>query len=70
MTTQKEIEVVMIATDNKISFGKYLVINKEGKLCIWNTDIMGSQKTLPTQNLYFLSDEQPKVGDWYVNNGH
>jgi hypothetical protein len=33
-----------VLTTDKPNFGKYLVLNKEGKLCIWNTNTMGSQK--------------------------
>jgi len=57
----------LLPTD-KPNFGKYLVLNKEGILCIWNTNTMGSQKTLPTQNIYITSDEEIKEGDWVVEN--
>jgi len=48
---------IHILPTDKPSFGKYLVINKEGKLCIWNTNTMGTQKTLVTQHIYITSDE-------------
>lgn len=54
----------MILTD-KPSFGKYLVINKKGKLCIWSTDTIGSQITLNPQHIYITSDEEIKGGDWF-----
>jgi len=61
---------IHIVPTDKISFGKYPVINKEGKLCIWNTNTMGSQKTLSAQHIYITSDEQAKEGDWvYYENG-
>ena len=53
----------VIPTD-KPSFGKYLVINKKGKLCIWSTDTIGSQITLNPQHIYITSDEEIKEGDW------
>jgi hypothetical protein len=53
-----------VLTTDKPNFGKYLVINKAGKLCIWNTNTMGSQKTLSTQHIYITSDEEIKEGDW------
>ena len=58
----------VIPTD-KPSFGKYLVINKKGKLCIWSTDTMGSQITLNPQNIYITSDEEIKedVDQWYLD---
>ena len=55
-----------VLTTDKPNFGKYLVLNKEGKLCIWNTNTMGSQKTLSTQHIYITSDEDIKEG--YVLN--
>ena len=58
----------LIATD-KPSFGKYLVINKKGELCIWSTDTMGSQITLNPQHIYITSDEEIKEGvdQWYLD---
>ena len=58
-------KIHVIPTD-KPSFGKYLVINKKGKLCIWSTDTMGSQITLNPQNIYITNDEKPKDGDWVL----
>ena len=55
-----------VITTDKPNFGKYLVLNKEGKLCIWNTNTMGSQKTLSTQHIYITSDEEIKNGDWHL----
>jgi hypothetical protein len=61
-----------ILPTDKPSFGKYLVLNKEGILCIWNTNTMGSQKTLPTQHIYITSDEPFKKGDkgWLLENSN
>ncbi len=56
----------LIPTD-KPSFGKYLVINKKGKLCIWSTDTIGSQITLNPQHIYITSDEKIKEGDWFMS---
>lgn len=53
----------IIATD-KPSLGKYLVFNKEGNLCIWETNTMGSQRRLLRQNIYITSDVEIKEGDW------
>ena len=53
----------IIPTD-KPSLGKYLVFNKEGNLCIWETNTMGSQRRLLRQNIYITSDEEIKEGDW------
>jgi hypothetical protein len=58
-----------VLTTDKPNFGKYLVLNKEGKLCIWNTNTMGSQKTLSTQHIYITNDEEIKEGDWYFKDG-
>jgi hypothetical protein len=44
--------------------GKYLVLNKEGKICIWNTCTMGVQRTLQILDLYITNDEDIKIGDW------
>ena len=60
----KNIHVIPI---DKPSFGKYLVINKKGKLCIWSTDTMGSQITLNPQNIYITNSEEIKEGDWCIN---
>ena len=61
----KKRQVVMLPTNEKAKTGEYLVLNKENKLCIWNTHKMGVQNTLPIQHLYILSDEEIKVGDWF-----
>jgi hypothetical protein len=45
-------------------YDKYLVINKECKPCIWDTQTMGSQNTLNPLNIYITSDEEIKEGDW------
>jgi hypothetical protein len=47
-------------------FDKYLVLNREGKLCIWDTSTMGSQKTIPSQNVYITSDEYIGL-NWYLD---
>lgn len=67
MSTFERYKVVMLPTNEKAKVGEYLVINKEGKLCVWNTDKFGVQNTLPIQHLYFLSDEEIKEGDWYYH---
>ena len=59
----------MLPTNEKAKTGEYLVLNKENKLCIWNTHKMGVQNTLPIQHLYILSDEEIKEGDWFLMNG-
>ncbi len=55
---------IHILPTDKPSFGKYLVLNKEGKLCIWNTNTMGDQKSLPVQHIYITSDEEIKEGGY------
>ena len=65
----KKRQVVMLPTNEKAKTGEYLVLNKENKLCIWNTHKMGVQNTLPIQHLYILSDEEIKEGDWFLMNG-
>ena len=55
---------IYLIETNKSSFGKYLVINKEGKLCVWDTNVMGSQTTLPAQHIYITSDEKPRQREW------
>jgi hypothetical protein len=54
---------IHVLPTDKPRFDKYLILNKESKLCIWNTNTMGSQKTLPTQHIYITSDEEIKEGD-------
>jgi hypothetical protein len=56
---------IHILPTDKPRFGKYLVLNKESKLCIWDTNFMGSQTTLPAQNIYITSDEDAKKTEYY-----
>lgn len=64
----KNCEVVMLSINRKANLvGKHLVLNKEGKLYIWDTDKLGVQNSLPIQHLYILSDEEIKEGDYYLD---
>ena len=54
----------------KPRFDKYLVLNKESKPCIWNTETMGSQNTLISQNIYITNSEEIKEGDWKLDTFH
>lgn len=58
------IDKTVILPADKLNHGKYLVFNKENKLCVWDTHTMGTQRTLSAQCLYILSDEKIKEGDW------
>jgi hypothetical protein len=60
--------IFLVPTD-KPRYDKYLVINKEGKLCIWDTQTMGSQNTLNPQHIYITDDSEIKEGDWCINTG-
>jgi len=50
----------------KPNFGRYLVFNKENILCIWDTELIGGQKTLTPHHIYITSDEEIKEGDWVL----
>ncbi len=63
---EKKCKVVMLAT-KETNYNNYLVLNKDNKLCAWDTTSMGSQITLPPQNIYITSDEEIKKGDWCYN---
>jgi hypothetical protein len=58
---------IFLIPSDKLTFGKYLVLNKVNKLCIWNTDTMGMQKSLITQNIYITNDEDIKDGEWALD---
>ncbi len=44
----------LIPTPDKPRFDKYLVLNKESKFCVWDTETMGFQNTLIPQNIYII----------------
>jgi hypothetical protein len=54
----------LLPTD-KPNFGRYLVFNKENTLCIWDTELIGGQKTLTPHHIYITSDEEIKGGYAY-----
>jgi hypothetical protein len=63
----------LLPTD-KPNFGRYLVFNKENTLCIWDTELIGSQKTLTPQHIYITSyeeikDVRPHKGKWQLEEG-
>ncbi len=62
---EKKCKVVMLAT-KETNYNNYLVLNKDNKLCAWDTTSMGSQITLPPQNIYITSDDEIKEGDWVL----
>jgi hypothetical protein len=53
----------LLPTD-KPNFGRYLVFNKENTLCIWDTELIGGQKTLTPHHIYITNDEEIKQGDY------
>jgi hypothetical protein len=57
----------LLPTD-KPNFGRYLVFNKENTLCIWDTELIGGQKTLTPHHIYITSDEEIKEGDKWIYN--
>jgi hypothetical protein len=61
----QECDVVILSSKTQ-QFDNYLVLNKEQKLCVWNTSTMGSQKSLDIQHLYILSNDEIKEGDWFI----
>jgi hypothetical protein len=60
---------IHILPTDKPNFGRYLVFNKENTLCIWDTELIGGQKTLTPHHIYITSDEQPKHNDYYTTDG-
>jgi hypothetical protein len=56
----------LLPTD-KPNFGRYLVFNKENTLCIWDTELIGGQKTLTPHHIYITSDEEIKEGDCFLH---
>jgi hypothetical protein len=56
---------IYLIPTNKPSFGRYLVFNKENTLCIWDTELIGGQKTLTPHHIYITSDEEIKEGYAY-----
>ena len=45
------------------------MFNKENTLCFWDTELIGSQKTLNPQHIYITDDSEIKEGDWCINTG-
>ena len=59
--------IYVIPTD-KPNFGRYLVFNKENTLCIWDTELIGGQKTLTPHHIYITSpNEETKEGDFCID---
>jgi hypothetical protein len=55
---------IHILPTDKPNFGRYLVFNKENTLCIWDTELIGGQKTLTPHHIYITSDEEIKDGEY------
>lgn len=62
----KRTKVVMLPTNEKASL--LLGTSTEGQLVKSNGSISNSAH-LKNQHLYFLSDDEIKEGDWYINSG-